>query len=120
MNYFEYAVGLARAHAQLLQSGMRDDPHRVAPPEYDPERPDFESLPFGQRLDAADVACRRDLYRRALIESLPESDDYEGWLGKLLNSAVSDAEIGRRAREIVVAYLQRVALKHAEDLRDFT
>lgn len=119
-DFRDFAFGLVRAQARLLQSGMRDDPNRVAPPDDGPEPTPFESLPFGQRLDAAEIACRRTLYRNSLIEALPEWDGYEAWLAKLVNSSISDAEVGRMAREAVVAYLQRVALRHEESLSEFT
>lgn len=109
---FLFAAELTRSHAAFL----RDDPARVAPPEYGTEREAFEDLPRSQQLDIAETVCRRPSYRAALIEALPESDGYNGWLEAVIDVSASDAEIGRRARELILDYLGRVAAVRGDDL----
>jgi len=82
-------------------------------------RTDYLDLPLARQLDAIEIACRRGMYHRARMEALPESDEYASWLEKLTDSCVPDAEIGRRAREIVAHYMQDVAVLSGEDLADF-
>ena len=82
-------------------------------------RTDYLDLPLARQLDAIEMACRRVTYQRARAEALPESNDYAQWLQQLTDSCVSDAEVGRRAREIVAHYMQDVAVLSGEDLVDF-
>lgn len=110
---FDYAAELTRSHAALL---LRDDPVRVAPPEYGPERSAFEELPRREQLDIAETVCRRPSYREALLEVLPESDGYDGWLSAAIDANVDDAEIGKRARELILTYLGRVAAVRSDEL----
>lgn len=79
----------------------------------------FEDCSLLQQLDALEVACRNPFYVAARTEALPESDDYAQWLAQLTDSCISDAEIGRRAREIVAQYLQACALKRGDNLAEF-
>jgi hypothetical protein len=111
---FNFAAELSRSHAAFL----RDDPARVAPPGYGPERPAFEDLRRSQQLDIAETVCRRPSYHSALIEALPESEGYDGWLEAAIDVNVPDAEIGRRARELIVSYLARVAAIRGDELTE--
>lgn len=113
---FDFAAGLARTHAALL----RDDPARVAPPDYAPAGPAFEELRRRQQLEIAETACRRTAYRAALIEALPESDGYDRWLTLTIDANVSDSEIGRVARELILSYLGRVAAIRGYDLAELS
>jgi hypothetical protein len=79
----------------------------------------FESLTVIERLDAIEIACRNPRYCSARSEALPESDEYSEWLAALTDSCIGDAEIGRRAREIVAKYLQACAQQRGEDLAEF-
>lgn len=110
---FDFAADLVRSHAALLL----DDPERVAPPDYD-VRPSFEDLSRRQRLEIAENICGRPAYRDALTEALPESDGYDGFLKLAIDVNASDAEIGRRAREIILDYLERVAAVRGDDLAE--
>lgn len=110
---FDFAADLARSHAALL----RDDPARVAPPDYD-VRPTIGDLSKRQQLEIAETVCRRTEYREALSEALPESDEYDRWLTVAIDVNASDAEIGRRAREIILDYLERVAAVRGDDLAE--
>lgn len=107
---FDFAAELTRSHAAFL----RDDPGRVAPPEY-AAAPAFEDLPRCRQLDIAETICRRPSYHSALIEALPESDGYDGWLDATIDLNVSDAEIGRRARQLILDYLARVAAVRGDE-----
>jgi hypothetical protein len=55
------------------------------------------------------------VYKMALCESIPESDDYPAWLMKLIDPRVSDAEIGALAREMACAYVEEVAAQRGDD-----
>lgn len=111
---FDFAADLARSHAAFI----RDDPARVTPPEYSPALPAFEDLPRFAQLDVAETVCRRESYRAALTEALPESNGYDGWLQAIIDVNVSDAEIGRRARELILDYLGRVAAVRGDELSE--
>jgi hypothetical protein len=111
---FDFAADLARSHAALL----RDDSARVAPSDEYDVRPSFEDLSRRQQLEIAETVCRRTAYREALSEALPESDGYDGWLTVAIDVNASDAEIGRRAREIILDYLERVADARGDDLAE--
>jgi hypothetical protein len=56
------------------------------------------------------------VYRRALLEALPESDQYEDFLMRLIDPAVSDADIGAAARAMVKKYIEEVASYRGEEL----
>lgn len=111
---FDFAADLSRSHAALL----RDDPARVASPEYVPAGPAFEELPRRQQLEAAETVCRRASYRDALVEAMPESASYDGFLKLAIDANVSDSEIGRVARELILGYLGRVAAFRGDDLAE--
>ncbi|HEX5419643.1 MAG TPA: hypothetical protein VFY39_06565 [Gammaproteobacteria bacterium] len=111
---FDFAADLTRSHA----ASLRDDPARVAPPEYGPAGPGFEELPRPEQLDIAETICRRPTYRDALAEAMPESKGYDGWLKLIVDARVSDSEIGRVARELILAYLGRVAAGLGDDLAE--
>jgi hypothetical protein len=81
-------------------------------------RTDYLDLPLARQLDAIEIACQRVMYQRARAEALPESDEYGEWLEQLTDSCIGDAEIGRRAREMVAHYMQDVAVLRGEDLAD--
>lgn len=108
---FSLALDLARTQAGQL----RDNPARVAPPEYS-ERPAFEDLPRRRQLDIAETVCRREAYARALGDALPESDGYGAFLKLTIDPCVSDSEIGRTARELILAFLADVAAARGDDL----
>lgn len=108
---FDFALDLARTGAGLL----RDNAARVAPPEYT-ERPGFDELPYRRQLDIAETVCRREPYQRALGDALPESEGYERFLQLTIDPCVSDSEIGRTARELILAYLADVAAVRGDDL----
>lgn len=110
---FDFAAELTRSHAAFL----RDDPCRVAPPEYT-AGPAFEDLPRREQLNIAETVCRLPSYRSALTEALPESDGYDGWLSAIVDVNVSDAEIGRRARQLILGYLGRVAAARGDELAE--
>jgi hypothetical protein len=95
---------------------LRDNPVRIGDPDFGPETPDFNALPMSQRLDSVQSAIKQTTYKLALIEALPESDEYASWLNQLADSAVSDAVIGHVAREIVCAHIAAVARQHAEEI----
>ena len=71
--------------------------------------PAFEDLPRSRQLRIAERLTRQGDYRAALVEALPESDGYDGPLRLAVDADVSDAEIGRTARELIFAYLADVA-----------
>jgi hypothetical protein len=96
---------------------MRDNPIRVAAPEYGPERHDFSGLPLRQQLDVVhESSLKNPIYRMAAEEALPMSEQYETWIRQLLDATVNDADVGRAAREIVCAYVASVAQHRGEDL----
>lgn len=109
---FHFAAGLVRTHAA---AAFRERP--IDPPEL-ASGPAFEDLPRREQLTIAETACARPAYRQALEEALPESDGYDGWLEATINVNVSDAEIGRRARELILEYLSRVAAVRGDDLAE--
>lgn len=104
---------LARTLAMLP-----DNPNRVAPPDFEPERPDFEQLPIEQRLDAAERLCRRNSYRTALPEALVEHDRYDSLMAMVLDSACPNEVIGQLVREMTLDYLKDCAELQGEDIRD--
>ena len=114
--YFDLAVDLARAKAAEL---LQNNPNRVAPYEYVEPPPAFDTLSMRAQLDIAETVCRRDPFLAALDECLVESDDYQSFIHTLLDSSVSNERVGLTARKIVLAYLQRVAVNHCQDLADF-
>jgi hypothetical protein len=77
---------------------------------------DWNSLTRTEKLDAAEKAVRRPMYSRAMLEALPEHDRYPQWLGLMLDSNVSDEQIGRFARDMCLHYLKQVADAHNEVL----
>jgi hypothetical protein len=99
-----------------LRMSIRDDPQRTAPPEVSPEVRDFNDLPLMQRLDSVQRAIKRPVYKLALVEALGESDEYPTWLAQLVDSTVSDADVGRSARDIVCAYIAEVAQRRRDRL----
>ena len=54
------------------------------------------------------------VYKLALTEALPESDDYPAWLNRLIDPSVSDSDIGAAAREMVCLYIEEVAAQKGE------
>lgn len=110
---FDFAANLVRAHAALV---LRDRP--LDPPDCPEvlEAPAFEELPRSQQLRIAKRLSRQVRYCAALLEALPESDGYDGFLRLAVDAAVCDAEIGLTARELILAYLGEVAAFRAEDL----
>jgi hypothetical protein len=56
------------------------------------------------------------VYKLALVEAIPESDDYPAWLNRLIDPAVSDSDIGAMAREMVCRYLEEVAAQRGEEI----
>lgn len=107
---FEFAADLVRSHAAVA---FRERP--IDAPEY-AVHPAFEDLSKRQQLEIAETVCRRPAYREVLTEALPESDGYDRWLTLAVDVNCSDAEIGRRAREIILGYLARVADVRGDDL----
>ena len=114
---FDFAANLVRTHAALA---LRDRP--LDPPDYPEvlEAPAFEELPRSQQLRIAERLSRQAVYRAALLEALPESDGYDGLLKLAVDADVSDAEIGRTARELVLAYLQDVGEFRGENLAEIS
>lgn len=108
---FDFAADLVRSHAGAFCERPID------PPEF-PAGPSFEELPRREQLDIAETVCRRPSYREALSEALPESDAYDHWLTLAIDANVDDAEIGRRARELILAYLARVAAVRGDELAE--
>lgn len=109
---FRFASDLVRTHAAVA---FRERP--IDPPEF-PAQPAFEGLSRREQLDIAETVCRQPAYRDALSEALPESKGYDGWLQATIDVNVSDSEIGRRARELILAYLARVAAVRGDDLAE--
>lgn len=91
---------------------IRDNPQRTAPPDTRLERPYFNELPLPERLDIVNEPA----YRLAVMEAIFTSSEYETWLRQLTDSTVSDADVGRAAREIVCAYVAEVAAQRGEGL----
>ena len=114
---FDFAAHLVRTHAARV---LRDRP--LDPPEYAEalEAPAFEDLPHSQQLRISERLTRQGDYRAALVEALPESDGYDGLLKLAVDADVSDAEIGRTARELILAYLADVAAFRGDDLVQVT
>ena len=112
---FDFAASLVRTHAALA---LRDRP--LDPPDYPEvlEAPAFEELPRSQQLRIAERLSRQAPYRAALLEALPESDGYDGLLKLAVDADVSDAEIGRTARELILQYVAGVAAFRGEDLSE--
>lgn len=97
---------------------VSDDPARVAAPDYEEAGPAFGELPIREQLDIAETVCRREPYHSALGEALPESDRYQSFLHMLLDSNCPDAVVGKLARELVLDYLQAVAVAQHDDLAE--
>jgi hypothetical protein len=100
---------------------IADDPAHVTPSflahgPLEPERVPFEALPMERRLYIAEGACRRAPYAAALLRALPEDPGYELLLHTALDGTVSEQELGRSVREMLLAALQRIAHAHHEDL----
>lgn len=108
---FDFALDVVPTQALL-----RDDPARVAPPEYGPERPSFESLPRSQQLEITQRVCERRAYQSALGDALPESDGYDRLLKLALDGSRSDADVGHRVRAMILDYLADVAAFRGDDL----
>jgi hypothetical protein len=85
----------------------------------EPAPPAFERLGRIHQLDAMEIACRSPFYAAARSEALPESDEYGDLLQMLTDSTITDSAIGAKAREILTAYMQRVAERRGEDLAGF-
>lgn len=115
-DFRDFAFGLVRDQARLIQSGIADSPARVAPPEFESAPPDFSELSMSAQLDIAQTVCRRDPFLSALDEVWVESDKMESFKRLLLDSCVPNADVGRMAREMALEYLQRVAVNHSQDL----
>lgn len=115
----DFAFDMVRTQSKLMQSGIPDSPTRTACLECEVEKPAFESLPVRAQLDIAETVCRREPFFSALDEALVESDKYRSFMHLLLDSAATNADVGRMAREIVLEYLQKVAIAHMQDLADF-
>lgn len=81
--------------------------------------PAFEDFSAVQQLDALEIACRNPFFVSCRVEALPESDDYLAFLDALTDSCVTNEEIGRRARDIVLAYVQACAQRRGESLAEF-
>ena len=114
---FDFAANLVRTHAALA---LRDRP--LEPPDYPEvlEAPAFEELPRSQQLRIAERLSRQVPYRAALLEALPESDGYDGFLKLAVDADVSDAEIGRTVRELLLTYLAEVAAVRSENLAEIS
>lgn len=69
----------------------------------------FDDLALTDKLDILATKFKNSVYECAVIEALPNSDEYELWLHKLIDSSYADADIGRLARQIVCAYVSEVA-----------
>ena len=91
---------------------MRDNPQRTAPPDARLEHPYFNELPLAERLDI----INEPRFCIAVEEAIFTSPEYETWLRQLTDSTVSDADVGRAAREIVCAYVAEVAEHRGEGL----
>ena len=114
---FDFAANLVRTHAALV---LRDRP--LDPPDCPEvlEAPAFDELPRSQQLRIAERISRQGPYRAALLEALPESDGYDGLLKLAVDADVSDAEIGRTARELILGYLQDVGEFRGENLAEIS
>lgn len=108
---FRFASNLVRTHAAVA---FRERP--IDPPE--PAGPAFSDLTRNEQLLVAETVCRQPDYQDALSEALPESAGYAGWLNAAVNASVDDAVIGRRAREIILQYLSRVAAVRGDELAE--
>src|SRR5579885_151193 len=98
----------------LADIGLSQSPGRVVPMRR--RATDWNSLTRAEKLDAAEKALRRPLYSRAMLEAIPEHDRYPQWLGLMLDSNVTDEQIGRMARDMALVYLKQVADAHGEVL----
>ena len=114
---FDFAAHLVRAHAALALRDRALDP--LDCPEVI-EAPAFEELPRSEQLRIAERLSRQATYRAALVEALPESDGYDGLLKLAVDADVSDAEIGRTARELILGYLQDVGEFRGENLAEIS
>jgi hypothetical protein len=97
-----------------------DNPNRIAPPDYYESAggPAFGELPIGEQLEIAEGVCRREPYASALLEALPESEKYRSFLSLALERSVSDADLGKLARGMILDYLQAVAVVNGDDLAE--
>ena len=59
---------------------------------------------------------RYPIYKLALQEALPESEGYDAFLAKLLDPALSNADVGAAARDIVCKYIHEVAAYRQDEL----
>lgn len=59
---------------------------------------------------------RYPIYKRALQEALPESEGYDAFLAKLLDPALSNADVGAAARDIICKYVKEVAAYRGDEL----
>lgn len=117
VSLFDFAANLVRTHAALV---LRD---RLLDPPDCPEvleAPAFEDLPRSRQLRIAERLSRQATYRAALVEALPESDGYDGLLKLAVDADVSDAEIGRTVRELLLTYLAEVAAVRSENLAEIS
>ena len=114
---FDFAANLVRTHAALA---LRDRPLDPLDCPEVIEAPAFEELPRSQQLRIAERLSRQAVYRAALLEALPESDGYDGLLKLAVDADVSDAEIGRTARELILGYLQDVGEFRGENLAEIS
>ena len=114
---FDFAANLVRAHAALALRDRALDP--LDCPEVI-EAPAFEELPRSEQLRIAERLSRQATYRAALVEALPESDGYDGLLKLAVDADVSDAEIGRTVRELLLTYLAEVAGVRSENLAEIS
>lgn len=118
-DFRDFVFDMARAQARAYGAMIPDSPQRTAPPEMEPAPKAFESLDIREQLDAAGTICRRQVYREAAEEALPESEAYPAWVRKLLDSSADPAELVLEARRIVLAHLQASAQRREEDLSGF-
>jgi hypothetical protein len=91
---------------------IKDNPTRTASPDARLSRPYFADLPLPERLDI----INEPRFCIAVEEAIFTSPEYETWLRQLTDSTVSDADVGRAAREIVCAYVGEVAEHRGEGL----
>lgn len=109
-----------RAHgidARVVHPLDNTGPLEPEPVKFGPIITAFDDLAPADKLDAVQRAAKQAVYECALIEALPNSDDYEIWIQKLADSAVADAEVGRLAREIVCKYMGEVARCRGDELK---
>ena len=113
---YDLAVDLVRAQAARM---LNDSPQRTGSPAYEEPPPAFDELSMQTRLDIAETVCRREPFFSARDEMLIESDQYQSLVTALLDSSISNEKVGLMARQIALAYLQKVAEAHYQNLSDF-